>query len=780
MAKVTDVHVRRLFQLLGQGQSLTRSACRAGIDRKTARRYRKMKRFPSEGAQQPRTWRTRPDPFATVWPEVAAQLTQAPGLQAQTLWDWLRQRYPGQFSNGQLRTLQRRIKDWRATQGPGREVFFRQEHHPGRLCASDFTHMSSLHVTIGGQPFDHMVYHWVLTYSNWEAVTLCFAESFESLSDGLQNALRELGGVPERHRSDRMSAAVNNLTERREFTARYQALLAHYGLVGEKINPRAAHENGDAESSHRHFKTAVDQALLLRGSRDFASREQYAAFVETVRRQRNAGRAQRLAEEQALLRPLPPQRLESCKRLDVTVTSGSVIHVQNNVYSVNSRLIGERVEVRIYLEHLDVWYGQKQVATLPRLHGRGKQHIDYRHVIDALVRKPGALANYCYRAELFPSSVFRMAYDSMVSQHAARADREYLELLHLAAHTSEAGVEQALRRLLDGDQPVTVAAVQTLVAAGQEAPALTAVTVAAPDLTSFETLLTEEWHEPEQGWEGTTVSVLEGTPSADDAGQLRGAGPAGGAGDVVVRALPAGTESARMREPAGAPDRPAAAAIPAGGGEGSAELRPEAAAGESGSASADAAGGFVPGAPRERVGLRPVGFGKDAFALGLVARTDPGGPQDVLLHVQPLGAGTAGGEARLEVGQDAEAAQCLRRSDHRRLGLCAAEPGGDGGAVHAAGGAVRTGQCAVDQQPAVLEVGDDLQGPTDDGRSHRPLGPSQHHPGIEHPQLPARTGQEGDGLVGHAVGIAIGWRRATGTGRPREPWGILIVAKGEG
>ena len=309
MAKVTDVHVRRLFRLLGQGQTLSVAARRAGIDRKTARRYRNMKRLPSELGAQPREWRTRVDPFAEIWPEVAEQLELAPSLQAKTLWGWLQQKYPGRFDQGQLRTLQRRVKEWRATQGPGQEVYFSQVHHPGRLCASDFTHMNSLQVTIDGQPFGHMVYHLVLTYSNWESVTLCFSESFESLSVGLQNALAELGGVPERHRSDRLSSAVNNLSERRDFTERYHGLLKHYGLVGEKIQARQAHENGDAESSHRHFKDAVEQALLLRGSRDFASRTQYEAFLAEVRQQRNLPRTQRLAEEHAVLQPLPARRL---------------------------------------------------------------------------------------------------------------------------------------------------------------------------------------------------------------------------------------------------------------------------------------------------------------------------------------------------------------------------------------------------------------------------------------------------------------------------------------
>jgi hypothetical protein len=779
MAVVRDVHVRRLFRLLAQGQSLSRSARLAGIDRKTARRYRNMQRLPSERPDPPRGWRTREDPFAEVWSEVAEQLTREPGLQAKTLWDWLRQKHPGRFADGQVRTFQRRVQEWRATQGPGQEVFFSQVHPPGRLCASDFTHMGSLNVTLGGQPFDHLMYHFVLTYSNWETVTICFSESFESLSVGLQNALGELGGVPERHRSDRMSSAVNNLSERRDFTERYEALLAHYGLTGEKIQARQAHENGDAESSHRHFKDAVAQALLLRGSRDFLDREAYSAFLREVCRQRNAGRAARLAEEQALLRPLPSRRLEACKRLSVTVTRGSTIHVQNNTYSVNSRLIGARVEVRIYLEHLEVWYGQKLVETLPRLRGRQKQRIDYRHVIDTLVRKPGALAHYRYREELFPTSRFRTAYDLLHEAQPTRADREYLAILYLAAHESESDVDQALRLLIESEQALSLAAVQALLGAGSSAPAPTAVTVPPADLGAFDTLFMEKWHEPEQRREGKPADVPERAPLARDAGGLRGASAAGGEGDAVVRAVSVGAEPAGMRQPAGAPHRASAAAIAAAGGEGSAELRPETLAGEGGAPSPDALGGFVPGPAGECFGLRSFGFGEDAFARRHGPRADSRRPQDVLRHVQLVGAGVVDRQARFEAEQSVETAGGLRWIDYRRHWLRAAEPRRDGSVVHAVGGALRTRQRATDQQPAVLEMGDDFQGPDDDSRRHRQAGASQRDLGIEPAELPTRTREEGDRFDNGHNRRDLPWRRAAGTGRPREPWGFLIVAHGE-
>lgn len=331
---VTNRQVEWLMKRLAEGQPLYRSAVRAGMDEKTARKYRRLGKLPAQ-CRAEHSWRARPDPFLEVWDEVRAQIVEAPGLESKTIFQALQRKYASRFEDGQLRTLQRHLKRWRAMEGPPKEVFFDQQHSPGVLCASDFTSMNTLHITIAGQPFDHLLYHFVLTYSNWEAATLCFSESIESLSAGLQNALAELDGVPWRHRSDRMSAAVNNQCVPEEFTRRYQALLAHYGLAGEKIQATQAHENGDIEQRHHRLKRAVDQELLLRGSRDFASREEYERFLRDLLRRLNAGRCTRLAEERPVLRRLPA-RLDDGQRLGVRVSSGSTIRVRNNTYSVHN------------------------------------------------------------------------------------------------------------------------------------------------------------------------------------------------------------------------------------------------------------------------------------------------------------------------------------------------------------------------------------------------------------------------------------------------------------
>jgi hypothetical protein len=471
---VTDRQFRRLRKLLQTESTLANAADRAEVDEKTARKYRDSDSLPSQ-RRVPHTWRTREDPFQHVWPELLELLRLNPGLQAKTLFDDLQRPFPGRFPDVQLRCLQRRIKQWRALEGPPKEVFFAQIHEPGRLAESDFTCMAKLGVTILGEPFDHMVYHFVLTYSNWEAGTVCFSESFETLSEGLQNALWELGGVPRRHRTDRLTAAVNSDPQSEMFTRRYQGLLAYYQIEGQAIQPRQANENGDVEQSHHRFKQAVDQALMLRGSRDFASRGDYQTFLKKLMAGRNANRKERFREEMAVLSALPARRLEMARRLKARVDSGSTIHVGGNTYSLPSRLIGEQVDVHVGAETLDVWHGARKIDTLPRLRGRGRHRVDYRHVIDWLVRKPGAFEEYRYRDSMFPTSRFRMAYDLLKERRPGRVVKDYLALLLLATKEGECRVDEALRLLLETARVADVESVTEALGQGQRPPAVTDV-----------------------------------------------------------------------------------------------------------------------------------------------------------------------------------------------------------------------------------------------------------------------------------------------------------------
>jgi hypothetical protein len=446
---VKDQQVKGLMKMLSSGVPLETAAMKSGMCDDTARKYRDIGRLPSQ-LKTFREYRTRPDPFEDVWSkDVVPLLETNAGLEAKTLFQDLQERYPDRFGDGQLRTLQRRVHDWRALHGKARETFFPQNHIPGRLCASDFTDMSSLSITIQGSPFDHLVYHFVLTYSNWEDGTVCFTESLESLSGGLQNALWRLGGVPQRHRNDCLTAAVNNLKAPREFTARHLAVLNHYGIEGEHTNPNSGNENGDVEQRHHRLKRAVDQALMLRGSRDFQSRKEYEIWLAKLFAKLNSTRTALLREEQPYLRKLPAMRLPVYLEMrKLPVSNASTIRVRSNVYSVHSRLIGEHVDAHLYADHIDVYYNRTFVEQLPRLAGKGGHDVNYRHVIDWLVRKPGAFAQYRYREDLFPTSTFRIAYDVLRATDSRHADREYVKILYCAARRSEDLTNRALEQLI--------------------------------------------------------------------------------------------------------------------------------------------------------------------------------------------------------------------------------------------------------------------------------------------------------------------------------------------
>jgi hypothetical protein len=485
---ITDRQVRVLMEMLGKGKSLVVAASKADMDEKTARKYRHVGNLPSE-VKAEHTWRTREDPFSEVWEEIEEKLQINPGLEAKTLFEDLQRRYGGQFADGQLRTLQRRLKIWRAMKGPAKEVFFPQKHYPGELCQSDFTHMGYLGITIQGHPFDHLIYHFVLTYSNWETLTICFSESFESLSEGLQSALWQLGGVPKRHRTDRLSAAVHKLGNPEEFTQRYKALLSHYHVKGCKTQPASPNENGDVEQRHYRFKKALEQSLMLRGSRDFSSRGEYEGFLEKLFTQLNAGRTDRFKEEQEVLGRLPPNRLNSYKRLTVRVGPSSTIRVNNNVYSVHSRLIRETIEVRLYREYLEIWYAQQRIETLPRLRGENKHHIQYRHIIDWLARKPGAFENYRYRDALFPTHRYRMAYDWLKERRSSKTAKDYLSILHLAARRNEAMVDYALGTLIDEQEAISIESIESIMDSLEKMPSPADVTIKKVDLGVYDALL---------------------------------------------------------------------------------------------------------------------------------------------------------------------------------------------------------------------------------------------------------------------------------------------------
>src|SRR6516165_8305779 len=301
-----DFEVKLYMSLRQKGLNQKQAAARAGMSERTARKYEQAGALPS-ALKRPHEWSTRSNPFEEDWPWVVEQLERDPALQSTTLFALLCQRHPERYRPTQDRTLRRHIARWRALHGPEKDIIFEQVHTPGERAQSDFTHMDDLGITIAGEPFPHLIYHFVFTYSNIEAVTLCFSESFEALAEGIEHALWQLGGVPKQHRTDHLSAAVRQTHRketREEWTARYQALMDHYSMQPTWNNVGIAHENGDVEQAHHRGPQALDQALRVRGSREFASRAEYWRCGCDLVSRRNRTRAAGFHEEQAALRPL--------------------------------------------------------------------------------------------------------------------------------------------------------------------------------------------------------------------------------------------------------------------------------------------------------------------------------------------------------------------------------------------------------------------------------------------------------------------------------------------
>ena len=472
------------------GKTQGAAAAASGMSVRTAREW-ETGPAPSASAQ-PRDWRTRPDPFATVWSSDVEPLLRRDVkgiLEAKWVVELLRTRYPDQFHPGQARTLQRRFRDWRARHGVEPEVFFEQVAVPGREAAFDFTHGTDLEVTIAGEPFPHLLFEFVLSYSHWTWVAVAFGETFEALVAGVQGALWALGGVPTVLRSDNLSAATHELKDSggRALTTRFRAVLEHYGLRSTRITPGRAHENGVAEQAHRRLKALVAQALIVRGHAAFDDVAAYESFVhEVVAEWRNRPAATRIAEERRALRALPATAIPSYTTYYPVVRRWSTIRVAQRTYSVPAQLMGHTVEARVHANLVEIRYRDHVVQTMPRLRKGDEHRIDYRHVIGWLVRKPGAFARYRYREDLYPSVLFRRGYDALVRTHGERADIEYLRILQLAATAGEARVATVLATVVDQIGGFDYVTVQAQVAP----PVLTVpvIHIPAPDLTVYDAL----------------------------------------------------------------------------------------------------------------------------------------------------------------------------------------------------------------------------------------------------------------------------------------------------
>ena len=473
------------------------AAAKASISPATAYRFEQDHRLPSS-TDKVRT-RRRPDPLADFFDaEVIPILKATPDLRAVAIFEEMQRRHP-HLSPGARRTLERRIRSWRAEHGADQEVIFRQVHEPGRMGLSDFTDMADLGVTIGGETLDHRLYHFRLAYSGFESAHVILGgESYVALAEGLQNALWALGGAPREHRSDSLSAAFRNLTRdaREDLTRRYDALCAHYGMDPTRNNRGVAHENGAIESAHGHLKKAVMDALLMRGTNGFDDLPGYRRFIDEIVSRKNAHHAKRIEAERPALQPLPGQRTADFEETIVTITSSGGFTLRKVFYTVPSRLIGHRLRVRLYDDRLDLFIGGTALMTLTRgrvtANGKHAHVVDYRHVIHALRRKPMALLNLVYRDQLFPRDAYRRTFDRLLEKLPEKsACRLMVDLLALA---HERGCEADLAAILADDlaanQLPDMAALRERFA--PDAAALPEVAVRLAPLSDYEELLGDD------------------------------------------------------------------------------------------------------------------------------------------------------------------------------------------------------------------------------------------------------------------------------------------------
>jgi len=466
------------------------AAAKCGMSARTARKYLRSGKLPSEVGRKCRQY-PKKHVLYEVWDEIEAMLKRSPDLKNKTILAYLMDKYGDKFNNTHLRKLQYLTLNWRRESGPDKEVIFAQDIAPGKQSQSDYTNMNDLGITIAGVQFDHLLFHFMLPYSCWEDVDICYSESFESLSSGYEKALWKLGAVAPNHRTDNLSAVAHFVAGKRLFTSSWQEIMDYYGVVPSCNNPGKSHENGSVEKSHDLIKNDIYQLLALRGSKNFSTIEEYREFLDKLLEKRNSRRKERLALELKLLKPLPERKYYAPLIIEAKVSKFSTVRLASAYYSVPSRLIGARLRAYIYRGEIELYYGDKLIQKMPKL-APGEQLINYQHIITSLVRKPGAFASYCYFESLFPTPIFRKTYDCLKSRYPVNSHKHYLQILLLAYREGEHKVENILKELLAKKITPEIGEVKKLI----KTPVsfIPTVKINLPLLSDYDNLLTSKDH----------------------------------------------------------------------------------------------------------------------------------------------------------------------------------------------------------------------------------------------------------------------------------------------
>ena len=414
--RLTKLQVKLYMDSRLKTKTRIAAAARADISVSSAYRIEKGK---ISGDKKKRSWKTRKDPFEEVWSSIILpQVESHPNLLAITILEKLQDDFPNKYPDRLLRTLQRRIKAWKVMCGPQKVVIFNQEHYPGRLGISDFTILKGIMITIQGQIFDHILYHFRLVYSRWSFLKVVQGgESCSALLEGLQEALWRLGGSPKEHRTDSLSAAFKNLTQEAiaDTTQKYNEFCAHYKMIPSRNNKGVSHENGSIESPHGHIKRRIAQALILRGSNDFDSVAAYQSWLDAVVASHNKRNAKEVDFERESLQKLPLYKTTDFTEAVVRVHGSSTVAIKGVTYSVPSRLSGEILRAHIYQDRIELYFGSDNVFTMNRVYSQDRKKkirvIDYRHIIHSLYKKPQAFRYSQIKAGILPNDKFRSIWD---------------------------------------------------------------------------------------------------------------------------------------------------------------------------------------------------------------------------------------------------------------------------------------------------------------------------------------------------------------------------------
>jgi hypothetical protein len=492
---ITD-HQARLYMTHRRSQSQTVAAAKSGISERSARRIEQHDHRP---AKNHRKHRTRADPLSSVWDDVVLPLLKSDqNITAVGIFDYLCEDHRDKFKTSARRTLERRILQWRQLHGDAQAVVFLQEHPIGALGICDFTQADFL-VTIEGEPVPHKLFHYRLVASGWAFAQVTYGgESFAAFSDGLQNAFLASGGVPIEVRTDSLSAAYKNHQETFDFTDRFAELVDNYGFKATRNNRGVAHENGAIESPNRHVKSQLKQALIIRGSHDFSSRDEYECFVQSVVARRNRRVKDTFLSEQRQLQALPKSTSVNYSEHFIRITRSSTLMLKRVTYTVPSRLVGSRVKVHLYDRRLDIYLGGVKTLELERVFaqkGTRGRSVNYQHVIAALVQKPRAFRHSQWRAELLPTDdyhrIWRYVDDDL---SADKACLYIVRILHLAhkSHREEALGRFVLEGIDQGRLPSVFDCEDRFM---PTTPAIPDVTVQQHALSQYQALLQGRRHE---------------------------------------------------------------------------------------------------------------------------------------------------------------------------------------------------------------------------------------------------------------------------------------------